>query len=600
MKTAQELVNVLDGEGAMRWWRRVILFLLVGSFFSFYGLREYKNLSNPEAMDMAQLARNISQGRGYVTDYLRISSLAIVKEQTGGDAKIGSHPDIVNPPLYPTLLAGAFKGASLMGVPIQYVPQNKDVRYLPEIVICVFNQILLLMAIYLTFRLGKRLFDRETGIFAAVMLFLNELIWRFSISGLPTILSMVILLCLFHALVSFRMANITENVNDTESIPGVGWTLGMGALIGLLAGLASLNQYALGWLVIPAVWYVMQGARSGRKILAGVMILLVFGMVLAPWVARNILVSGLPFGLATYAPAVGTTKLGGDILERISTPEILVFYGPEFNEYTRKLLQNLAEVIRSRIPQMGESWLTICFLAGILLPFVKRGLNSTRFLLIVCILLTGVAQAATRTGLSDSGSSVHSENLLMVFLPIVFVFGSAFIFTLIEEINYELKSIRTLIVWFTGAVLSLPLWLALLPPATFPLVWPPYHPQTVSRISNFYRGDELFATDMPWAVAWYGKHAAINLPLDPDREFFKINDSISPIKGLYLTQLTLDRRFLSELSQFGSSEPSWGGIVMRFYTRGELPGTFPLKNALADLLPDQLLLAEWDRWRLIE
>lgn len=83
MKTAQELVNVLDGEGAMRWWRRVILFLLVGSFFSFYGLREYKNLSNPEAMDMAQLARNISQGRGYVTDYLRITSLAIVKEQTG-------------------------------------------------------------------------------------------------------------------------------------------------------------------------------------------------------------------------------------------------------------------------------------------------------------------------------------------------------------------------------------------------------------------------------------------------------------------------------------------------------------------------------------
>ncbi|HQC41922.1 MAG TPA: hypothetical protein PLV91_00430 [Verrucomicrobiota bacterium] len=600
MKTAQELVNVLDGEGATRWWRRVILFLLVGSFFSFYGLREYKNLSNPEAMDMAQLARNISLGRGYVTDYLRISSLAIVKEETGGDAKIGNHPDIVNPPLYPVLLAGVFKGASLMGVPIQYVPQDRDVRYLPEIVICVFNQILLLAAVLLTFSLGKRLFDREVGIFAAAMLFLNELIWRFSVSGLPTILSMVILLCLFHALFSFRMANLTEDKNDTESIPGMGRTLGMGALIGLLTGLAALNQYALGWLVIPVVWFVMQVARSGRKISAGVTVLLVFVMVLGPWIARNIMVSGLPFGLATYAPAVGTAKLGGDILERVSTPDILVYYGPEFYEYTRKLIQNLAEVVRSGIPGMGESWLTICFLAGILLPFVKRGLNSTRFLLVICILLTAVVQAATRTGLSDSGSSVHSENLLMVFLPIVFVFGSAFIFTLIEEINYGLRSIRTMIIWFTGAVLSLPLWLALLPPTTYPLVWPPYYPQTVSRISSFYRGDELFATDMPWAVAWYGQHVVINLPLDPDREFFKINDGFSPIKGLYLTQLTLDRRFLSELSQFGSSEPSWGGIVTRFYTRGELPETFPLKNALADLLPDQLLLSEWDRWRLVE
>lgn len=600
MKTAQELVNVLDGEGAMRWWRRVILFLLVGSFFSFYGLREYKNLSNPEAMDMAQLARNISQGRGYVTDYLRITSLAIVKEQTGGDARINNHPDIVNPPLYPVLLAGVFKAASLAGVPIQYTPREGDVRYLPELVVCIFNQALLLVALFLTFSLGRKLFDREVAIFAAVMLFLNELLWRFSISGLPTILSMVVLLLLFHLLVSFRMRNMTDNVHDLESVPGVGWTLGMGALIGLLVGLASLSQYALGWLVIPVLWYVMLSARNGRKLLAGAVVLLMFAAVLAPWVARNVMLSGLPFGLATYAPAVGTAKLSGDVLERISTPELLVHYGPELNEYIRKLILNFREVLRSGIPQLGESWLTLCFLAGIFLPFVKRGLNSMRFLLVISILLMGLAQAATRTQLSDSGSAVHSENLLMVFLPLIFIFGSAFIFTLIEQINYELQPIRTLIVWFTGLVLSLPLWLALLPPPSYPLVWPPYHPQTVARISSFYRTHEIFATDMPWAAAWYGQHAALNLPLDPDREFFKINDSISPIKGLYLTQLTLDRRFLSELSQFDSSEPSWGGVITRFYSRGELPGTFPLRNALGDLLPDQLLLSEWDRWRLAE
>lgn len=212
----------------MRWWRRVILFLLVGSFFSFYGLREYKNLSNPEAMDMAQLARNISQGRGYVTDYLRITSLAIVKEQTGGDARINNHPDIVNPPLYPVLLAGVFKAASLAGVPIQYTPREGDVRYLPELVVCIFNQALLLVALFLTFSLGRKLFDREVAIFAAVMLFLNELLWRFSISGLPTILSMVVLLLLFHLLVSFRMRNMTDNVHDLESVPGWDGLLGWG------------------------------------------------------------------------------------------------------------------------------------------------------------------------------------------------------------------------------------------------------------------------------------------------------------------------------------------------------------------------------------
>jgi hypothetical protein len=52
-----------------------------------YDLRAYRNFSTPEAMDSAQLARNISEGKGYTTMFIRPFSLYLVQQHNEAAAR---------------------------------------------------------------------------------------------------------------------------------------------------------------------------------------------------------------------------------------------------------------------------------------------------------------------------------------------------------------------------------------------------------------------------------------------------------------------------------------------------------------------------------
>jgi hypothetical protein len=58
---------------AMRWW------LAVRGADDLFMICAYRNFATPEAMDSAQLARNISEGKGYTTLFIRPFSLYLVQ-----------------------------------------------------------------------------------------------------------------------------------------------------------------------------------------------------------------------------------------------------------------------------------------------------------------------------------------------------------------------------------------------------------------------------------------------------------------------------------------------------------------------------------------
>jgi len=162
-------------------------------------------------MDTAQLARNIADGKGYTTSFIRPLSLYLVQRNTearqaGAPVRAGAdfaqiqapHPDLANPPVYPVMLAGLMK----------VLPFHFDVetmkkfwsdggrfqRYQPEFLIAVFNEILLLVVMALTFLLARKLFDPAAAWLSALLVLGCALLWRFSVSGLSTLLLMVIFL----------------------------------------------------------------------------------------------------------------------------------------------------------------------------------------------------------------------------------------------------------------------------------------------------------------------------------------------------------------------------------------------------------------------
>src|SRR5687768_4973934 len=122
MPFLQEVIHKIEVAGGVRYVRYILTFLAAVFLIMLYNLRVARNMSTQEAMDSAQLARNIADGKGYTTSFIRPFSMYLISrenhEQLGMPATTRAadysrikeaHPDIANPPVYPVLLAGLMK-----------------------------------------------------------------------------------------------------------------------------------------------------------------------------------------------------------------------------------------------------------------------------------------------------------------------------------------------------------------------------------------------------------------------------------------------------------------------------------------------------------
>src|ERR1043166_4932758 len=91
MSSIQNFIHKTEvAGGALPFVKPVISALVVLLVLVAYDLRCYRNMYAPEAMDSAQLARNISEGRGYTTLFIRPFSMYLVQRQN--QEKLGPSP----------------------------------------------------------------------------------------------------------------------------------------------------------------------------------------------------------------------------------------------------------------------------------------------------------------------------------------------------------------------------------------------------------------------------------------------------------------------------------------------------------------------------
>jgi hypothetical protein len=546
-----------------------------------YDLLAFQNFTNEEAMETAQLARNLSEGRGYVTKSIRPLSVYLL--QRAGAAGQGAAevrlpaPDLNNPPVYPLLLAGLMKVLPFPFTATQYW------FYQPERWIAVFNQALFFGAVVLLFRIARRLFDARVAWLAAIIFAGTNLFWKFSVSGLSTVLLLVVFLAVVWCLVGI------EERERAASTGGGG--VGLALLAGALVGIGGLTRYAFAWMIVPVVLFVAWVAPRvrARLCLASVASFLV---VMSPWLARNYAVSGACFGVAGYALAEGTPALEGDRLERSLNPETdLKRVSPL--EVANKFLSNAREMWRDELPRFGGNWVSAFFLVGLLIPFHSAALGRVRAFLVFSLVLLFVVQALGQTHLSAESPEINSENLLVLLAPLAFVYGVALFYILLDQLNLGTVDARGAAVGGFIVVLSVPFVTSLLlgrgsAPNS------PYSPLHVQRTARLVRPGEWMMSDIPGAVAWYGDRTCVWLTLDADREFLNVN-RLKPVKGVFLTQRTTDEPFLSEMML---KTNSWGHFVMECQAHGEVPPGFPLTKAPAGFLPYQIFLSDQPRWRM--
>ena len=606
MPYLQDMIHRLEVGPWFRYLRISLSCLAVVLLVVGYNWRSFRNMGSVEAMDSAQVARNLSQGKGYTTLFIRPLSVHLIKARNvaqhgagDDDARLkGMHPDLANPPVYPCVLAALMKV-----LPFKYpvdrthpfwsvaalrpTPESPRQfwRYEPDFLISLFNQILFFGVIVLTFFLTRRLFDPIVAWTSTVLLLGCELMWRFSVSGLSTML----LLLIFTALI-WCLVLIESEVREPKGGHRRLFLLAVAA--GVLVGLGALTRYSFGWIMVPVLVFLMlfAGARRAAVCLAVVGVFLV---VIAPWMYRNWNLCGWPFGTASFAVVEATPIFPENRLARSLQPN---FNGVSLRPLIQKLLINSREILQNDVPRLGANWAAPFFLVGLLLGFRNPAVRRLRYFLVSTLGMFIAVQSLGRTQLSVETLELNSENLVVLLVPFVLVYGVSLFFLLLDQMNLYFRELRVIIIGVFGLIMCLPMIFTFLPPKPSPVAYPPYLPPLIQQTGAWLNENELMMSDIPWAVAWYAQRQCLWLTLDADAEFFAVNDYLKPVRGLYLTPQTVDSRFLSQWWRAG--EHSWGAFCVNTIIRQQIPGTFPLRHAAPGFFfPEQLFLADRDRWR---
>jgi hypothetical protein len=605
----QEAIHKIEEAGWKKHIRLTLAFFAAALLALVYNLRAAKNMTTQEAMDSAQLARNIADGKGYTTFLIRPFSMYLISEtaraSSFGNSKTnqfdlarirGGHPDISNPPVYPAVLAGLIKvlpfDFSAASIKRFFSRSGKFWRYQPDFLIAWFNELLLAAVVVLVFFWARRLFDIQVAATSAILLFASELLWHFSSSGLSTMLLLLIFMGVVWSLTLLE-SELSEPKRGPKAL------YGLGIAVGVLTGLGGMTRYGFAWLILPILGLICLIAGARRAKLSAT-IFISFALVMTPWIVRNLNLSGVPFGTATYSILDGGGGFSGDTLERSLNPDINI----SLHAIWIKLLVNSQKILQGEFFFLGGGWLMALFLAGLLIGFRNPAIRRMRYFLIGSLFVLVLVQALGRTHLSDDSPVINSENYIVILFPMIAVFGVALFYMLLDQMSFPWLWLRKGAIGVFCILACLPMIFALLPPRNIPIAYPPYLPPVIERSAGLLKPNELMMTDVPWAVAWYGHRQSVWLTLDalPDPDdtkrkenFFTINDYQKPISALYLTPETLDMRFKSGLIEGGNY--GWGNLILTTLLKKEVPSPFPLRAVAPDFMPEQLLLLDWPRWK---
>ena len=583
-KTAQELIHWLEeGAGARGVALAAVLAVTVALSLRVAWV-QFRGPATEATLVQADTGRQLARGEGFTTlvNYPQVAAYLAPRGVRFDPAK--PYPERYQAPLYSVVIA-----AGLRVLPARLRESLFTSASIPpgggfgaDYFLLGLNLLLFWLAAGLTFVLARRLFDVRTGWLAAGALMVSVTAWQQTAAVNGTPLLMVL------ALVAFWILARMEGEEGGVARFTPSWLAALGAVCGLL----FLAEYSAGALLLVALGYVAWRREGRTRWTALALVAGAFVLVTAPWIGRNLALTGHPVALAAQNLAL---KAGDSTAEPATQRTLLSAQLPsvDLNKLGNKALTSLQENLKSRLWSGGGLWLTAFFVAGWLYGFRSAAANRLRWTFTVALAVLLVAQAFGNSGESDRWVACWLA-------PLVMIFGAGFFFVLLGS-NAVLGSWPRACAVVLLFVQALPLVHDVLEPRRLHFNYPPYFPALfIGLQQELDRRDPAgrfgVMADVPAGVAWYGRHRVWAQPAQL-RDFYAVTLE-QPMAALVLTPRTLDRPFFSELAprtvapvtpSAGNHLGDWGRIYGGMYT-GALPAEFPLSvpQRIADNL--QVLL----------
>lgn len=531
----------------------------------------FKGLDAEEPMEMAHLARQISEGQGYTTLHIRPAVVGIFQRR-GIDPRgtTQRQPEIYHAPLYPYMLAQVFR---VVRPSTAITPGQTFTIFKPETWVVMFAEGWLLLAAPLFFLAIRRIVDPRVALVTFVLFILCNQFWRSAIAATPFTFLLFLFCLITYAIVRFH------ELSDSW------WSVFWVAVAAAAVGVGFLTKYRFGLLLLPlATHFLIFGGRM-RLLHAALALAIVAGLA-TPWVLRNQHLTGLPLGLATYAPVEYTDLFPEKSFQKQIAPKLDEFSS---KQPQRKWLANSRAFFETDLKSLGTNYLVFFAITGLMLGFKSPVLQQLRWFMLGCIgwMVLLVPFIWNPESGSFTGTSAHTGNLYALLTPLIFLYGTVFFYILYDRLSLSSRLVMLLASGLFILVNSLSLIYALFPPRPPPYRFPPYYPPMIHTVSKWMDPGEVMMSDMPWAIAWYGNTPCMDLPKSVP-QYLEINDYVHRISAIYFTPITMGRPFSDIV---GGDMSTWAPILFR-----QVPENFPLRAPVPNLGREFLFITDRVRW----
>jgi hypothetical protein len=581
----QAFIHALEEGG---WVSRIRLILLLAAVFMVYFIvifSQFKGLTNDKGMDQAQIGRALASGHGFTTKFIRPIAYSQFSDHFGA-FPAGDVPDTYNAPLNP-----AVDSILLRMTRSSWPMTEKDVVYTSDRVIAGASLIFFIMSVGVNFTIAKRLFDRRLALLGMGLVFICDVFWNFSMSGLPQMLMLLIF-----SGVNYCLVRAVENRHADRS--PLLWL----ALSGVGFGLLILAHGLAVWLLLGAFVYMAfaflprEGVWWMRILLHPAWIPLVIGLGMeAPWLLRLYHLTGNPFGVALYS---GYGQMIGSESQVMRSLHIDAS-GVSLVWFRAKVEAQIVSQLSNIYAYLGHSPIAPLFFISLLHLFKRPETASFRWCVFLMWLSALLGMALF--GLPEEGA-IHANDLHVLFIPLTIFYALAFVLVLWSRLGMDRPEVNLRLVRWAFFVLvylisAFPLAHMLIT-ASGRVQWPPYVPPYIAILGGkdgWTQPDEIITSDMPWAVAWYADRKCIWLP-DTIANFMDMHDYDrlhGPIVGLYLTPITGDTRFFTDIVKGEYKE--WSPFILRnLNTKG-----FPLQAVTAMPIDNECIFySDRNRWSI--
>lgn len=497
---------------------RLILAVLIIGLSIFELFLAFRGLDRPEAMDQAQIARRVAQGKGFTTQCYR--PLDVMTQKANLEQELDEEgtttpttldfdrfKDSTYGSLHTSILALALKITGYDRFEQTRMDGEISNVYAADRVIAGVSLLFFLLALFLSYTLCARLFDEVVAATTVAMVALSSLVLDFAVSGLAQPMLMCLLLLIGHALYTAIRAQAEQRPKLVCL-----WI----CLSYVAAVLMCLTQILCIWLFVGLATFCALYFRP-----RGLWFMVAVGFALIGVALPTYIQCAASGGIGTHIlHSLGVAfGGGGDLLARSATDTAVPFNNANF--YLR-LVGGLCSQMLNMLSYMGGVAVVPFFLLALFNRYKREESEGIKWLMFAMWVSIGVGM----TCFARSGAT-SADQLFILFTPIFAAYGTALVFNFLARLNLgaSFGASRALCIAVLILLSGGP-FLLTLPRTLVMSIWtsdrgiphyPPYYPAALNgKLHDLSNADDIIVTDQPWAVAWYADRKALWIPRNID------------------------------------------------------------------------------------